>query len=628
MKVAVLPFNAAEGATPALGRQIAGFVSESVRAATGADIHTVTYLAQVEQDGAQRAAFVNLSDGLVEHDFLKPFFEQSEADKIMDGLFEEPEGRLQITVRIMLRQTPEALVERRFDVDRSEIFEVIQQLVELLSEHAEVTPPAHLVGPEADFGTDDPEAFLKFLEGYDSFQYVQQANGMVAREFSPKIAYDAMTAAIEADPDFLGPYETLIALARACGQYRIGTFEDADAALRRVIEIVPDDFRAFFGLAELHESVGNSSEAANLYEKALALHSKQEEEAKEEGNEELWRQEQAAILSRLGLSQMNQGMPVNAERNFRKALEYETDEMPSLDFLSNVLGQTGREHEIPSLWKEQVDKYPEKPELHAKLAMALINSGREEEGVQTLESALKNLDGALLIKRVFASYLSAKSLDLDRAMDFYEDYLDENPTDVQVLLEYAQTLQASNREFEVPKVLETVLATTPDPNIRAQTQAWLMEVNEPKRAEAVAAAEKKMENGDFESAVLDLKPLRNWMSDYWKLWSLLAAAHNRLGQHEEAREAAERLIGIFPGFEPGYVELTTAFTALGRNEEAYNVMRYAFETLPRSIGIGINLALAAKRSGRDDEARNLARQIREAVGPNEQLEPIFAEIER
>ena len=56
--------------------------------------------------------------------------------------------------------------------------------------------------------------------------------------------------------------------------------------------------------------------------------------------------------------------------------------------------------------------------------------------------------------------------------------------------------------------------------------------------ESVENARTKMENNDFEGAVRDLKPLRNWLADYWKMWALLSAAYNRLEQPVEAEEAA------------------------------------------------------------------------------------------
>ena len=97
---------------------------------------------------------------------------------------------------------------------------------------------------------------------------------------------------------------------------------------------------------------------------------------------------------------------------------------------------------------------------------------------------------------------------------------------------------------------------------------------------------------------------------------------------EEARDAAERLINLYPAFEPAYIELMGALHSLDRADDAYNVMRYAATNHPQSLGIHVNLALAAHRAGHGDEAKQLAKQIREAVGPNPELDQVFAEIER
>jgi Flp pilus assembly protein TadD len=212
-------------------------------------------------------------------------------------------------------------------------------------------------------------------------------------------------------------------------------------------------------------------------------------------------------------------------------------------------------------------------------------------------------------------------------MDLYEDVLDVAPTEVPVLLEYAQTLKQANREFEVPKVLRDVLATNPDPNTKAQTQAWLIEIEQPKRVEAVEAAGKKVEAGDALGAINELKPLRTWLADYWKMWAVLASAYNRAEQFEEAEKAAVQLLNLFPGCEPGYGELATALSGQGREQEAYNMLRNALAAMGNSVPIALNLGFAAKRIGNTDEARNLAKQIREATGNPEGLRDVLDQLE-
>jgi tetratricopeptide (TPR) repeat protein len=635
MKLAVLPFNAVEGTPPSLGRQFSNFACDTIRAATGADLNPVSFLAEIDDPEGKRAAFVNIADSLLDADWIKQLFEQSEAEGAMDGLLkiayaggaqpaeagkpetngEAPAGAsaadieaIELTVRFHKKGETEPAAVHDWSFGTDGLFEHLHRLVKELAAFAEVELPEELAGDKMDFGTDDPAAFLEFLEGYDALIYVQQSGGRVAREFSPEPSLAKLVSAIEKDKEFLGPYETLIHLSRQLVQHRIGTFEMAENALKKAIELIQDDYRGWFALGEAYQAVGEAQKSADAYEKAIQL----------EPNE-------SALYTRLGMAQMGMNMPVNAERNFRKAVEMEGEDKPTLDFLAMVLQGTGRAHEVPALWKTQVEAFPQNAQFRAKYGVSLMQAGREEEALEVFEKALQETEENAIVKRYYAPLLAQKK-ELDRAMDLYEDVIDVAPNDIQVLLEYANVLKEAGRDFEVPKVLRDVLASNPDANVRAQTQAWLLEMEETRRTEVVDSAAKKMEAEDFEGAIRDLKPLRNWLADYWKLWAMLASANNRLGQHEEAEEAARRLIEIFPGCEPAYGEMVNALHGLGRDEEAYNLMRYVAQHMSQSVPVHVNLALAAHLAGHKEEAKNLARQIREAVGPNQELDKILEEV--
>lgn len=609
MKIAVLPFNVADGTQPALGRQFANFACDTLRAATDAEVNAVSFLAQLDGENEGRSAFVNVADTLFETDWLNQFFNEAQTDKVMDGLLKQTDDNFDLTVRFHERGNPEPLGVKELHFTIDDIFKVLHGLVKDLAEQAGAGLPEEIGGDKMDFGTDNPQAFINFLLGHDALMYINQAQGAVANKFSPMPAFQSLLDACDLDKDFLGPYETCLQLCRACAHYRLGTFEAIEAALTKLQEMAPDDFRAYYAMAEAYQSVNNMGKSADLYERAAQI-----------------APDEPGIWSRLGSTQMALGMPVNAERNFRRAVELEGDDKPSMDMLSAVLVQTGRAHEVPSLWKELLDKNPTNPQVLAKYAISLLQAGREEDAIKTFESGLAEIEDNSVIKRFFAPVLAQKG-EHDRAMDLYEDCLDLAPNDIQLLLEYAQTLQAAKRDFEIPKVLKDVLASNPDPNTRAQTQAWLIELEQPQRVKAVEGARDKMEKGDFEGAARDVKPLRNWLADYWKMWAILSSAYNHLGQFDEAEECSKRLLELFPGCEPGYGELVSALTGQGKSDEAYGIMRMAAGNMPGSLSVHVNLALAARRAGHKDEARALAKQIREAVGPNEELEPVLTEIE-
>jgi tetratricopeptide (TPR) repeat protein len=612
LKVAVLPLNAGEGAKPQIGRQISAFVADHLRSNTEADIQSVSFLTQVEQDGVSRTAFVNISDGLIEPDQLKDLFSQSAVDIAMDGMVKSSDGNLEVTVRLTEKDNLENGEAITYPFGSEQVFETMQKIVRRLAEAAKIGLPELMATGTMEFGTDNPEVFLKFLEGYDALNYIQQANGLVAREFNPEGAIGTLLEAVNEDKEFDGPYQVLVGLCRACTAYQIGSFELIEQTLIKLTESVPEDFGAFFALGELYQAANQVPKAIDYFEKASQINP-----------------EDPAILNRLGNAQANMNMFVNAERNFKKAIEMEGPEKPSMDFLTGVLNATGRNHEVPSLWKSIIDADGQNANAHAKYATSLIQNEKKDEGERAFETGLEVLEDNLLIKRYYAPYL-AQNGDLDRAMDFYEDCIDTAPNDVPLLVEYAQTLQAADREFEIPQVLQTILKSNPDPNTRANTQAWLIELEQPKRVESVQLAQEKLSAGDAEGAIRDLKPLKNWLADYWKMWAVLSSAFNKLGDHVEAEAAAKQLLEIFPGCEPAYGELREALNGQEKHEEAWQFMQFAFNNNPQSFGLFINLGIAAKRAGHTDEAKQISDQINNVVSQNpemqEELKDILAEL--
>jgi tetratricopeptide (TPR) repeat protein len=609
MSIAVMPFNAGPNTSPALARQLANFACEIVRQHTQAELESANYMAQLEGQ-PPRFEMVNPSDKLNEPELITQVFAGDKFDKVMDGLLvAESPDRFELTYRLFADRSNEPIASEVLKFSAAELFPNYRKVIEALAGLAGKSLPKEVETDDALFGTHNASAFLGFLEGYDALQYIERTQGAVAPTFTPEAAFDTLLKAIEADPEWEAPYITLVSLARSATAARIGPFEAIAKALTKAEELAPNDARAAFALGELYQAVNDFGRAAESFERAARLDP-----------------EEPAILARLGMVQLAMGMPANAERNFRKAMEMEGPDKPSLDLLSIVLQQTGRGHEVPGLRKAVVEANPKSGAAHAKYAMSLAQADRMDDAVAAFEQGLKDAEDPSIVKRFYAPLLAQRG-DYDAAMNYYEDCLDEAPTDVPLLLEYAQTLQNAKREFEVPKVLRDALAANPDPNTRAQVQAWLIELEQPQRVEIVQGAGQKLEKDDPQGAINDLTPMRNWLGDYWKMWLLLASALNRTGRHDEAEEAARRAIAIFPACEPAFAELVAALGGQGKDEEAYQTMRYAAANIPNSLTIGINLALTAKKTGRVDEARAIARHIREATGGNEELEAVLRELE-
>lgn len=596
MSIAVLPFNAGPETRPTLARQFANFAAEIVRARTGAEVQSVNYLLKIEQTNPPKYANVNPSEGLNEPEMVQQLFQQTDAKVALDGLLVEKDGQFHLTYRVFSRDEEQPVSSETLTFDSAGAFAPMRALVEEVAARAEQVLPPEISKDEELFGTTDAVAFVKFLEGYDALQYIEKTQGQVVAEFNPKFAFDLLIEAIAADKDWEAPYATLVQICRQCANYRIGTAEMLEEVLNKAIELEPSDVRPHIVLGELFQAVNDFDRANDAYEKALTL----------DPNE-------PALYTRLGIVQMQRGMPANAEQSFRKAMEMEGEDKPSTGFLANVLQQSGRAHEVPELWKAILDANPKNSHAWANYGGSLMAAGNSAEALRAFDEGLEKAEEDVIVKRSYAPALASVE-EWDRAMDLYEDCLDVAPTDIQLLLEYAQTLQNAGRSFEVPKILRDVLGANPDPNTRAQTLAWLVELEQPKRIETVKSAQDRMNENDFEGAVKLLRPMRNWLADYWKMWALYASALNRVEDHREAEDAATKLINLFPGQEIGFVELGNALMSQGKNEEAYNAMRYGMNTINGSLGIAVQYGLACRRAGHVEEAQNMAEQLRRALG--------------
>lgn len=620
MRFAVLPFNAGPNSRPSLGRQFANFATEIARGLIAAktpegqdpvELDGMNVMARVEQDGVPRMALVNPAETLNDTKMITELAGEAELTGVIDGLLQENEGGGgTLTVRLFKGDYETPMRQEAFHYLPGGEFSAIRSLITLMAEAGGVPLPDNLNDDKELFGVEDPAAFLKFLEGYDALQYVERAQGMVLVEFKPQDSMNLLLEAIEADREWEAPFMVLTQFCRMCTMYRVGTADAILETLQKLTALEPEDGRGHFALGELYATVGDHAKAADSFETAHRLNP-----------------EEPAILTRLAISQMNTGMPVNAERNLRRAVELEGDDKPSLEILGQVLAQSGRAHEVPELWNDLIRKNEQDGRAHTQYAMALINAGRKEDGLKAFDKALLVLEDTTLIKRYYAPVL-ANEQDFDRAMDFYEDVLEEAQGDVQLMVEYAQVLQAAGRDVDIPDVLDDILAANPDANTRAQTLAWKTELEQPKRVEAVQGAAQKAEAGDFEGALRELRPLKNWLAQYWKMWVVMAGAQNQLGQHKDAEESARNLLELFPACEPGYVELNNALHGQGKDQEAYGIMRLAMGNIPNSLPIAISYGLATKRVGNKDEARALAKQIREAMGDQAQgLDAVLRELE-
>ena len=629
-KLTFLPFNVGEPLRPALGRQLANFLSEAYKTQPDVETNFVSFLTQVGTATEPAQAFVNLGNELNPTEFVENILQQSGADYAIDGTLNAADGGSSLTLRVSKPGTTGELVREKTFTD-AETFDVLRWLVKEVAEGTGVQLIPEFE-TKMEFGTDSAESFNKFMLGYDAVNYVGQAGRQVAKEFDIASAFDDLYASLEADRDFLGPYEASLQLAALCLQNGLGTPEVLEAKVRRLQEFVPEDYRGLYALGDIYNATARPQEAMGAFEKAIRLMESQNAEKtkqKEAGEDVDVPGLDPGIYTRLGLIQQHSGMLANAERSFKKALDLEGPDKPTMQFMTPLLVNSGRGHEVVKTWKDVLDANIESPEAWGRYAVSLVMAQKHDDARKAFEDGLAKTGDHVLLKRHFAPFLASTG-DAHRAMDLYEDVLEVAPNEVPVLVEYSQVLDNAGRTHEVADVLKTLLANENlDPDLRAQAKARQIEIEQPQRIEPIVGAQKMMESEDFNGAIAALQPIAQWMPEYWKVWMMLATLHNRVQNFVEAENAAKRVIELFPGCEPAYHEYASSLVGQDRAEEAYTFLNQTLAARPQSATIALSLAMAAKQTGRTEEAANLARQLREAAGPgNPEIEQVLSEIER
>src|SRR5581483_6658690 len=482
-KIAFLPFNVSESTPPQLGRQLSWFTSEIIKDRPNAEVSYGNFLIEVGTEQDPRAAMANLSNELNQNDFVWELLRQVECEYAVDGLVTETGRHLDVKVRVFEGVGSDPKVFENSFADGS-LFDALKWIAGTVDK---------AIGLDADtdwlnafnFGTSNLDAFRKFVIGYDAVAYVQNAGAKTAREFDAGAAFDALIEAYEQDTAFLGPYEAALHLARLCAENNVSSFELVESKLKRLLNLEEEDWRGFYTLGQIYLAGGRFDKATEMLEKAV-LKQDMERARKQKEGEDPGPQE-PALFNQLALAQQGLGMVVNDERNFRRAIELEGDEKPSLDFLANLLAQNGRGVEVPSLFEPFTKSHPHSPAFWTKYAISLAQMGRFDEADQAFKTGLEKTDQSPGMKRFYASYLAQRG-DVHTAMDYYEDYLEAAPEDAAALWEYAQVQDRAERTIELPDTLNRLLALEIPPQIRALAVARKYELEQPKRVEALERA--------------------------------------------------------------------------------------------------------------------------------------------
>ncbi len=599
MNILTLPFNATKGTNEAYARQISQYFSNTINEFSDDNVVHLHYMRPV-QEGSQIQEFFNPTNELNDIESLKKISAESQANVVIDGLLDvSSEELFTFTLRFLKPDAEPKSIN--FTSKKDQLFETFIDILQGICKEIEIDTPGILEEGTEIFGTKKTDAFLKFIQGVDVISYIHQTEGNVNPKANFEESYESLLEALKLDNSFEVAYRAIQQFLQDVFKLGIYDINKISQMVKQLIDIRPNDTESYLLLGQMYLMHRNIDKAIENFEEAIK-HSPEFPEP----------------YVKLGEAQVMAGMMNNAEKNFKKAYDLDDNEKASADYLAELYKATGRNHEIPDIWKQVIQENPQHTKAHIKLGVSLFQDNKKDKAFEVFDHALATLEDPNPVRKIYAK-LFMEEKNFDRAMDLFEDYIDNEPTDPDAMISYAFALQNAGREFEVPPVLNNILQLNIDKDTRAHVQAWHLELIQPKRLEAYTEALQKADEGKYEESIQLLRPLKNWLTDYWKVWALLSDCLIKTKNHDEAEKTVHKLLDMYPGYVDGYGFLTDVYIAKNKAEEAFNLLIQVSSKFQDSIPFAIITVKAANAAGKKDVAKGIYDSLMTATNNNAEI---------
>jgi tetratricopeptide (TPR) repeat protein len=215
-----------------------------------------------------------------------------------------------------------------------------------------------------------------------------------------KDALQALRRTVELLPQDAEAHSNLAVALRDRGQWAA-----ALASWHRALAIQPNEVETLVDAADAARALGMARDAVPLYQRALQIDPKLIEARNNLGNAFLElaqyadaagcyraalqiRPDDAQILCNLGNAQRLLGLLDEAVASYRQALRLNPRHVDVLNNLGNVLRELGARREALSLYAQAAELDPKRAESHCNLGNILVELGRIEEATECFRRAL------------------------------------------------------------------------------------------------------------------------------------------------------------------------------------------------------------------------------------------------
>ncbi|MCK4342827.1 MAG: tetratricopeptide repeat protein [Phycisphaerae bacterium] len=403
----------------------------------------------------------------------------------------------------------------------------------------------------------------------------------------------------------------------------------AAACFTHATEVEPEEYAWWYYLALANEQLGHAKQAADTYEKTLAVQAEYLQQHPEEKQKvyqparlrlgRLLAQEEPqraaelfqAVLKRrpksaaahFGLAECARvaGRREEAAEHYQRVLERAPDCGPAHEHLADILTARGQTAEA-ARHRRQAAVNPREPRftdplqmdllrrgLHLEVwlqdAAVLIERGDPERAEQTLRTALEIDASGVRARQTFARLRIAQRR-LEDGERLLREALEQRPDSIPLLEDFCTLKRMQNNSQAALPILERALSAKPDnAGVQFQVGSLLFSLGETDKA--LAAVRKAVE----------LQP--DSAAGHYHLGRLLA----QKGDAEQARHEWEEALRLRPDYIEPRLDLCNALLDAGQQDAAIAMMRAAVESYPDSPQVHFYFGAILHRTGDTDAAR-------------------------
>ncbi len=250
-----------------------------------------------------------------------------------------------------------------------EAFDTIKRAIKTGPEEAWLYESAGRFSQEMGYYQEAVGFFERALEiepGHDGlyFALADTYEALGQPEQAARVFEDMLSAGGGDDP---GRYESI------GWQYmHMGSFDEAEAAFEKAVELDPESFGAWSGLIDLHWKRDDPEGAIEVVERALEIHP-----------------DQAFLHEQLGHWYWGEGELEAAEAAFGKAIEVDPTYTSAYNNLAEIYRNLGREEQALELLQGAIEADPDNPKFYDVLARFYRDSGQAREAIPYFIKALE-----------------------------------------------------------------------------------------------------------------------------------------------------------------------------------------------------------------------------------------------